>query len=762
MRRNREFAPFRVLTLIFVCLTPLLPLIGPAPAMAQGEMCPEGLVYLPTEDRCVLLENVPPGVEFIDQHAGTSGVGEATDTEDASDGADTTGTDEDMDPGVADDTTDDEPGIADDGTTDDGPGIAEDPTATIRNLTVLTFACPVNWNPATRPIESSREMCTEPILPGMTYTILFEGQEVLVAEFGVEIDMVNGRKDINGVSPPLPAGMWTIRENLQEGLEDPFAFCAIYAADGSTRLTVMETVRGGALDIQLAAGEEVNCEWYSVASVPEVAAPPSLGLEVMAFGCPAPAEFSGGLDDCTLPLPGPVTFEAIYGGQVVHTATLDSAEVAHVVDPAALSGEWTIRPIVQEGWIDPHLTCTSVTDIGENAGQISYFPPADGSLGVTVRLNPDQRARCHIWLFAGDTRESVMVVTRDCLEDYDAATLSPGVREATCPRLQFQSVSVAVDGAAPVQVESTRNGVAVFPIQSGTWRITVDTQAGVVGRAVTFVTCDQTFAALGQVQTIEPTINSDKRSVSIDMDEGDALRCDFFFGPDAAPAMETGDTEAVPAEADPADDTGTGAETDEPEPAPDGDTFGGGTEHASGDTEPESDDDTGEAAGPSDTTMGDEPPGEPISDLTLQSYACPEGIDPKDGAADLDAICSVDGTPAFTYTITVGGDGLGTHTLQAEGGSPGAVSFSSGDKPMPSGTLLITLTPLEGWTTGLVNCTLTAPDGTAQLVQPPFSGEAVQLAVSPEDSVSCDWFMMVGIPQTDAGTGFARGYIGDR
>jgi hypothetical protein len=308
-----------------------------------------------------------------------------------------------------------------------------------------------------------------------------------------------------------------------------------------------------------------------------------------------------------------------------------------------------------------------------------------------------------------------------------------------------------------------------------------------VGRAVTFVTCDQTFAAIGQVQTIEPTINSDQRSISIELDEGDSLRCDFFFGPEAEAAEESNAIEAEGAETaeetgaestapeatdpeaadpamepeteagegDPVDDAGTGAETDEPEPAPGGDTFGGGTE-------PDSGDNTGDAADPSDTTMGDETSGEPISDLTLQSYACPEGIDPKDGAADLDAICSVDGTPAFTYTITVGGDGLGTHTLQAGGGSPGAVSFSSGDEPMPSGTLSITLTPVDGWTTGLVNCTLTAPDGTAQLVQPPFIGEAVDLPVGAEDSVSCDWFMMVGIPQSEAGTGFPRGHIGDR
>ena len=155
------------------------------------------------------------------------------------------------------------------------------------------------------------------------------------------------------------------------------------------------------------------------------------------------------------------------------------------------------------------------------------------------------------------------------------------------PRVAVPPVSITVDDAAPVEGESTRNGVAAFPTQPGTWRIAVDPERGVGGRAVTFVTCDHTIAALGQVQTIEPTINTDQRSVSIDLDEGDALRCDFFFGPAPAAAEATG-RGGEAAEPRPSEDrAGKPSDTEgdrPPEPATTATdrcrtgTFGGGSE----------------------------------------------------------------------------------------------------------------------------------------------------------------------------------------
>ncbi|MBA2468491.1 MAG: hypothetical protein H0V37_03705, partial [Chloroflexia bacterium] len=253
---RRSYLPgLIVLLFLFGFVTP------PGPAAAQEFDCPEGLVYDEASEICLPLEDVPAEEEPVDVEDAIDD-GETTDeaTDDGSDGA--------LDEDVTDDgeMTDD----ADDGATDDdlddpatdAPAIVADEAAPIKNLTLLTFACPINWNPATRPIEDSREMCTEPIVPAMNYTVLFEGQELTTAGLRTDVDLAVDL-GLNGV--PLPPGMYTIRENLQEGLEDPFAFCAIYAADGTSRLTVEETVPGGSLDILLAAGEEVNCEWYSVA-----------------------------------------------------------------------------------------------------------------------------------------------------------------------------------------------------------------------------------------------------------------------------------------------------------------------------------------------------------------------------------------------------------------------------------------------------------------------------------------------------------------
>ncbi len=638
----RRSVPLPLSALIVVAL--LLSILPPA-AGAQGEECPEGLVYEPVGDICVLPENLPapdeePPIEeepVEEEPVEDVPVEEQTAEEEPDDEAPLEGGDE----GVPTDEGDGEPVDP----AADAPTLAGDATQTIKNLTLLTFACPINWDPATRPIESSREMCTEPIVEGMSYSILFEGEERVAATLGVPIDLA----ETFGPSGP---GMYTIRENLQEGLEDPFAFCAIYAADGSSRLTVQETVRGGSLDILLAAGEEVNCEWYSVATVPEVAAPPALGLDLRLFSCPAPAEFNGGLDECTLPHPGPIAFEFSYGGRVLETGTVSPPEFSYDLDKDdPSSGEWTIRPILPVGWIDPHFTCT-INDIstGPFVGEATFFPPADGSLGVTVRLNPDQRSQCQVWLFAGDVRESVVVVTRDCPDDFDAATLSPGVRTATCPGSQFRPVSVTVDEAVPVLGESTRNGVAVFPTQPGLWRIAADPSFGVAGRAVTFVTCDHTLAALGQVQTIEPTINADRRSVSIELDEGDALRCDFFSGPAPAaaeapppapaeePEAETTAPEeaAVEPEAEAETTEPEAATTDVAETAPETGAFGGGA--------PEGDAGTGggQTVQVVDTAAQDAAASaavEGTASLAIQHWDCPVAIAPEATADSLLETC---------------------------------------------------------------------------------------------------------------------------
>ncbi len=744
-------------------------LIAPQ-AAAQGDgdpppdqECPEGLVYEPVGDICVLPENLPAPEE--EPPVEEAPVEEAPVEEAPVDEApvDEAPVDEGEPP------AEDEP--------DDAPAIAGDPTATIKNLTLLTFACPVNWNPATRDIEASREMCTEPIVPNMTYTVLLEGQELIAASLGVDVDLA---ATLGPTGTPLAPGMYTIRENLQEGLEDPFAFCAIYAADGTSRLTVQETVRGGELDILLAAGEEVNCEWYSVATVPEVTGDPNAlpigGLTLDGFYCPygvddymgeallitictegglngfeftaalngavastqsgpasgstvdfqsgldsrllsgvwtlgvtpaagydesyiactisdeagavravpgvpifalalelgpgerghcnlfnveaeprpglslgiqlllhtCPEDFDSavmGLDACTEPLPGQVGFDLIRGGRVIETATAPQEAAELRFTGNIESGEWTIRPNLPAGWLDPYVTCDAVDSEGIVHDGIRYLTPAaDGGPGVTATFGPNHLLKCDVWFYAGDVRDSVVVASHRCPDDVDPANPASGDREVLCRLTQFYAIEYTIDGAAPVKAETGRNGLKAFPAQPGQWRIAVEPNEGHVVR---LVSCNHTIAALGQVQTIEPTINADARPITFDLVEGDALRCDFFMGLGAAsaeapapPLVEEPEAETTAPEAEAET---TGGTTNAPDVVPETGALGAGAPAG----EPETG--GGQTVQVIDTAAQDDAANDPATEgtasLAIQHWDCPAVIAPETTADSLIEPC---------------------------------------------------------------------------------------------------------------------------
>lgn len=148
-------------------------------------------------------------------------------------------------------------------------------------------------------------------------------------------------------------------------MDDPFGFCAIYAADGASRLTVAETIPGGSLDILLAAGEEVNCEWYSVATVPEMTGDPN-ALPIGAFrldgrSCPYGTDRSSTLERLT----ATCTEKGLAG--IEYTAALDGAVVSTQVgatdtpgvdfqtglDTRLLSGTWTLAATLPQNMKGP-------------------------------------------------------------------------------------------------------------------------------------------------------------------------------------------------------------------------------------------------------------------------------------------------------------------------------------------------------------------------------------------------------------------------
>jgi hypothetical protein len=275
-----------------------------------------------------------------------------------------------------------------------------------------------------------------------------------------------------------------------------------------------------------------------------------------------------------------------------------------------------------------------------------------------------------------------------------------------------------------------------------------------VGRAVTFVTCDHTIAALGQVQTIEPTINTDQRSVSIDLDEGDALRCDFFSGP-AAAAADTGATEAEVAE--PVEETGEGtdpagetetetsepeAETTEPETGTTGDTTdapdaapetgvfgGGGTDAGTGTGESAAqpaNDTTAPDAGSEGTTEESAAGG--ASELSIQHYACDAPV----ADATTDDLVERCTASVESSAWALNGDPLevGDGYAVWDGLAPGTVSvinLAAGGKDD---------------TVSAVYCSI-APVGSEPIVavEVPVKNGAIELVFDQPAIVYCAWFV---------------------
>jgi hypothetical protein len=840
------------LAIVAILISILFPAIAASPASAEGEVCPEGQVYVPSDDTCAFEEDVPEGIEFIDEYAD-----EQTD-QSGEDLTDTTD-DGDLQEEDADDTTEEQPedAVDEEEVTDDmdGEDAAEEDVGEIKNLTLMTYSCPINWNPATRDILESHEMCTEPSVPDlMTYNILYEGE--LVVRVGVRTDT-----DLAKEGYPLKAGMWTIEEPLLEGLADPFAFCAIYDATGNVRLTVQEAVPGGKMDFLLAEGEELNCEWFSVAEVPVVVGDPNalpiagftvdghscpygtdhwlgetyllevcaakgvaaveytasldgdpvstqvsptdnqfvdfqagldtrllsgtwtisaslpleyeksyvyctitnaeggvspveweptlnpfvtelkpgeagfchwftveseprsgtaLGITLLLHGCPADANVhDGDYSTCTLPLQEAVSFDFIQNGQVVETGTAaaGATEVKFTANggkPEA--GEWTIRPSVPENRLEPVFSCSARDELNRKASGIDSYKPLDGGNGISAKFGPNLSLVCDVWLFSNDLSNSVIIGSRICPDDFDAANPAAGNRNATCPYSQFVAFTYSIDGGTVNQVETGRTGIFFLPAQAGQWRFAPDAdllaaQSRPLG--VSLVSCDHTIAALNQAQTIEPTINTDGLSITIDLDEGDTLRCDFFLGPPV--------TASDPAGAG-AGTTDAGSETTETDPG----TETEGTDATDSDVSVEVGT-TDDAAEEADSTFAG------TSTITVQQWNCPEPFSLDEAQTDLMIACDASSANA-ALTLT---DNLVSGEQTPEFGLASWTELEPGD-------ISIGLAAPAGAAEPVVYCSSSSMvEGENIDIFPEqvlASGGAITITLLAESDVYCDWF----------------------
>jgi hypothetical protein len=254
------------------------------------------------------------------------------------------------------------------------------------------------------------------------------------------------------------------------------------------------------------------------------------------------------------------------------------------------------------------------------------------------------------------------------------------------------------------------------------------------------VTCDHTIVALNQVQTIEPTINADQRSITLDLAEGDTLRCDFFFGstpvsdgvsPETNDAAETGEADEV---TDPGQDPGTSETAPDPESeettSPDtntGDsTFGGGSPGDS-DTAGTTGDTPDPNAGTDDPAMSQADSGT-ASSLSIQHYDCPNPVTDLT-VDDLVETCTASVDPS---AWTLNGESLAVGDGYAEWMDlePNLVSVSNGS------------TEGKDDASSAVYCSIATIDGVPLVgLEVPVKNGLIDLVFDQSAVIYCAWFV---------------------
>jgi hypothetical protein len=519
----------------------------------------------------------------------------------------------------------------------------------------------------------------------------------------------------NGLDTRLLSGTWTISATLPDDYESSIIFCTITSAIGEVSPPISETTLGQVV-LELKPDETGFCNWFNVESEPRSGT--ALGITLLLHTCPKDFDLANGsYQTCTLPLQEPVSFEFIHNGQVVETgtATAPATELKFTANggkPEA--GEWTIRPILTENRLEPGLDCWGVDTNGTKYLDIGGFSPTDGGSGTSAKFGPNLMLQCDVWLYSNDLGKSVVVGAHVCPEDFDATNPAAGDRFTTCQETRFIAFTHTIDGGTANKGETDHNGIFLVPSQAGQWRIEL---GPAVEQSLTFVTCDHTMDALGQIQTIEPTINADQRSITLDLDEGDGLRCDFFLSAPLAssdPAGGDADTEEMEGETEEID----AAETDP------------GTAMDEDDT---TDSDVSVEVGTADD-LGDGDEGADEDPEDVQHWECPIPPSTVESESELLMSCETSGAGS-PLTLT---DNAGANEQQSN--DTGAVNWIE----VAPGTVTITSTASTDTGEPAVYCSSsTVLDGETVDVFPEriqLTSGAITLDVAAASEVYCDWF----------------------
>jgi hypothetical protein len=147
------------------------------------------------------------------------------------------------------------------------------------------------------------------------------------------------------------------------------------------------------------------------------------------------------------------------------------------------------------------------------------------------------------------------------------------------------------------------------------------------------------------------------------------------------------------------------------------------------------------------------PAGQPtIQRLLLLHYACDAGFDPQLGTGDRNVSCTGANKPAFTYTITFGGQVVTSLTLQTADGTRGRGQLDSRfAQPLLAGEMTLAVEPVAGWMSAWMFCEIDNPETGPRVEEPAIAGNAVTVTLQAGDNVVCDWFNVA--TGADEGTG---------
>lgn len=512
------------------------------------------------------------------------------------------------------------------------PEVTGDPNALpIGGLTLNGFSCPYGTYPL-EYLDVLRSACIEKGLESIEYTASLNGTVVSTQAGPTDDPLVDFQR---GLDTRLLSGTWTVAANLPATYETSLAYCTITTEAGETT-TLERAIFGDPVVLELQPGDVGFCEWFSIEAEPRSG--PSLGITLGLRTCPEDFDlFNGDTSTCTLPLPGQVTIDFVRAGQVVESTTVEAPATEVKVGanggrPDA--GEWTIRTTTPADWIRPSFHCQGVDANGTPVTSIDWFPATDGTTGVTARFGPNLQLVCQAQFYAGTLDGAVSVDARICPDDFDPSNL-PNDRNAACVPTQAVPFTFAVDDAVVGEALSGRNGLVRTPTQPGQWRITAGEISG-SDLVLAFAICDRTFAALNQGQTIEPTINSDRMSITLDLDEGDTLRCAFFLGSPGTSSEAPPVADEVPSNMETEDedtgDSATGMDTTgdpgtNTETSPAGTSTETGTAGSGNEGTTQTGDTSGQTGSPGTTSQTEAPPMQTTGDsgvatISIQHYAC--------------------------------------------------------------------------------------------------------------------------------------------